>query len=217
MTDDLTLLINLIPKLLEGALVTVEVTFFALIIGLLFGLVLGLGRVYGGKLMSWFTTGYSALIRATPPVVTLFILFFVISGSINIPALLAGILAIGISSSAYQSEIFRGAINSVGESQMIAARAVGMTRFQAIINIVLPQAFRFAIPPWSNETAKLTKQSSLVYVLGIPEMLRQAQYVSARTLKPFLVYSTVAVFYLFLIFIVNRGLDFLERKFRIPI
>jgi polar amino acid transport system permease protein len=100
---------------------------------------------------------------------------------------------------------------------MMAARSIGMTRRKAIWNVVLPQAFRHAIPPWSNEAAIVIKDSSLVYILGLPEILRQAQYYSARTYQPFTAYISVAAIYFFLTFFTNRSLDFLERKIRIPI
>jgi len=98
---------------------------------------------------------------------------------------------------------------------MMAARAIGMSRMKAIVNIILPQAFRLAIPPWSNEAAIVLKDSSLVYVLGVPEMLRRAQYVSARTHEPFVAFAAAAVLYFILTFITNRVLDAAERRFRL--
>jgi len=216
MSQNLLILINLIPLLLKGAVVSVEVATSSLVIGLFIGLFVGLGRIYGSKVISWFAILYITVIRATPPIVSLFVLYFVISRYVNLPPLLAGILALGISSGAYQSEIMRSAIESVGQSQMLAARAVGMSRIQAITNIILPQAFRLAIPPWSNEAAQMLKNSSLVYALSIPEILRQAQYVSATTLKPFLAFGAAAVIYFILNFGINRGLDSLEKKVKIP-
>ena len=100
---------------------------------------------------------------------------------------------------------------------MMAARSIGMSQLKAIWHVILPQAFRNAIPPWSNEAAIVIKDSSLVYILGVPEILRQAQYYSARTYQPFLAYLTVAAIYFLLTFTTNRGLDLLERKIRIPI
>ena len=95
-------------------------------------------------------------------------------------------------------------------------RAFSLSRSKAILFVILPQAFRHAIPPWSNEAAIVIKDSSLVYVLGVPEILRQAQYYSARTKQPFTAYIVVAFIYFILTFIANRGLDALEHKLRIP-
>ena len=98
---------------------------------------------------------------------------------------------------------------------MMAARALGMSRVEAIRSIILPQAIRLAIPPWSNEAAIVLKDSSLVFVLGVPEILRRAEYVSARTLQPFLAFGAAALIYFVLTFLTNRGLDWLERRYKI--
>jgi polar amino acid transport system permease protein len=156
------------------------------------------------------------VLRGVPPVVLLFILFFIISGSINLSPFLAGSLSLGVISSAYQMEIFRGAVLAIGGSQMMAARAIGMPTLQAVRYIILPQALRLAIPPWSNEAAIVIKDSSLVYALGVPEILRRAQQLSASTQQPFLAYGTAALIYFVLVFITNRLLDTLERRTRIP-
>lgn len=98
----------------------------------------------------------------------------------------------------------------------MAARSIGMSRMQAIRYIILPQTVRLAIPPWSNEAAIVIKDSSLVYALGVPEILRRAQLISASTQEPFLAYTTAAMIYFILVFITNRSLDALERRLRIP-
>ncbi len=122
----------------------------------------------------------------------------------------------GIISSGYQLEVFRGAIQSVGSGQMVAARSIGMSRIKAIRHIILPQAIRIAIPPWSNEAATVVKDSSLVYALGVAEILRRAQFVSARTYEPLLAFSIAALIYFVLTFVTNRILDKVERRIEIP-
>jgi polar amino acid transport system permease protein len=156
------------------------------------------------------------VMRGVPPIVLLFIIYFVISGSINLDAFWAGSLSLGIVSSAYQMEILRGAFLSVGGGQMMAARAIGMSRIKAIRYIVAPQALRLAIPPWSNEASIVLKDSSLVYALGVTEILRRAQQLSATTQQPFLAYGAAAVIYFILVFSTNRLLDLLDRRTRIP-
>lgn len=177
---------------------------------------MAVARVYGGAFVSSFAGVYSTVMRAVPPIVMLFIIFFVLAGSINISPFLAGSLALGIISSGYQLEIFRGAIQSVGESQMMAARSIGMSRGKSIRHIILPQAIRIAIPPWSNEAATVVKDSSLVYALGVAEILRRAQFVSARTYEPFIAFSVAALIYFGLTFVTNRILDRVEQRVRIP-
>jgi polar amino acid transport system permease protein len=199
-----------------GTAVTVGVTLVALPMGLLLGLIWALIHTYAGTFLSWVARIYSIILRGVPPLVLLFILYFIISGSININEFWAGSISLGIISSAYQMEILRGALLSVGSGQMVAARAIGMSRMQAIRYIILPQALRLAIPPWSNEASIVLKDSSLVYALGVPEILRRAQQLSATTQQPFLAYGTAALIYFVLVFTTNRLLDLLSQRTRIP-
>lgn len=200
----------------SGTAYTVGVTLIALPSGLLLGTLLALLNVFSGKVTKSLTTLYSTVMRGIPPIVLLFILYFIVSGSINLSPFLAGSISLGIVSSAYQMEIVRGAILSVSGSQMMAARAIGMSKRQAIRYVVLPQTLRLAIPPWSNEAAIVIKDSSLVYALGVPEILRRAQLISASTQQPFLAYAAAAVIYFILVFITSRLLDGLEKRLRIP-
>lgn len=199
-----------------GTAIALGVTAVALPMGLALGLLLALMHVYGGRWMSNFARLYSTVLRGVPPIVLLFILYFIVSGAINLSPFWAGSISLGVISSAYQLEILRGAIQSVGGGQMMAARAIGMSRLNAVRYIVLPQALRLAIPPWSNEAAIVIKDSSLVYALGVPEILRRAQQISASTQQPFLAYSIAALIYFILVFAANRLLDLLERRTRIP-
>ncbi len=200
----------------SGTAYTLGVTLIALPSGLLIGLVLAFVAVYGGKLIGKFMDVYSTVLRGIPPIVLLFILYFVMSGTVNLSPFWAGSISLGIISSAYQMEIFRGAILSVSGEQMMAARAVGMSKMQAIRHVVLPQMIRLAIPSWSNEAAIVIKDSSLVYAIGVPEILRRAQLISASTQQPFLAYITAALIYFTLVFITNRVLGRVERKLTIP-
>ena len=209
-------LVTTVDFILRGTGVTVAVTLIALPMGFLLGLFLALVRVYGGNITSTFSAVYSIVMRGIPPVVLLFVLFFMVTGGINISPFWAGSISLGIISSGYQLEIFRGAILSIGTGQMIAARSIGMSRLKAIRYIIIPQALRVAIPPWSNEAASLVKDFSLVFVLGVPEILRRAQYVSARTYQPFLAFGIAAGIYFLLTFTTNRVLDLLEMRLRIP-
>lgn len=207
---------GLIPYILTGLQVTLEVTVLALGMGFLIGLALALLRVYGSKASSSIIAVVTMVIRALPHILLLLLAYFAIAAVVNLTPFWAGSLSLAIISSAYQCEILRGALLSVGAGQMMAARTLGMTRLQAIRHIILPQALRQAIPAWSNEAAIVVKDSSLVYVLGVPEILRKAQYYSARTYQPFTAFIAVAVVYFLLTFLTNRGLSALERKLRTP-
>jgi len=210
------MLIKIIEYILRGTIVTIQVTLVALPMGLLLGLLLAILRLYGGKYLSKLAMVYSATFRGIPQIVLLFILYFMITGTINLTPFWAGSISLGIISSSYQLEIFRGALQSVGGGQMIAARAIGMSKAKALRYIILPQALRLAIPPWSNEASIVLKDSSLVYALGVPEILRRAQFMSASTYQPFLAFGAAAMIYFILVFLTNRLLDFIEYKTRIP-
>jgi polar amino acid transport system permease protein len=200
----------------SGTAYTVTVSLIALPFGLLLGLIFSLLYVYGGKVLSRIMTLYSTVMRGIPPIVLLFILYFMVSGSVNLSPFWAGSISLGIVSSAYQMEIIRGALLSVSGGQMMAARAIGMNKMTAIQHVIIPQAVRLAIPPWSNEAAIVIKDSSLVYALGVPEILRRAQLISASTQEPFLAFITAGLIYFALVFITSRLLDGLEKRLRIP-
>lgn len=213
MTEIIT---GLIPYILSGLQVTLEVTFLALGTGFIVGLVLAMQRVYGSQTSAWIISVVTMIIRALPHILLLLLAYFAIATVVNLTPFWAGSLSLAVISSAYQCEIMRGALLSVSAGQMMAARTLGMTRGQAIRYIILPQALRQAIPAWSNEAAIIVKDSALVYVLGVPEIMRKAQYYSARTYKPFTAFIAVAAVYFILTFLSNRGLSTLERKLRTP-
>ena len=209
-------LVKFLQYIASGTAYTIAVTLVALPSGLLLGMLFSILNVYGGKVSQRLTSLYSTVMRGIPPIVLLFILYFIVSGSINLSPFWAGSISLGIVSSAYQMEILRGALASVGAGQMTAARAVGMTRWQAIRHILIPQAVRLAIPPWSNEASIVLKDSSLVYALGVAEVLRRAQQLSATNQQPLLAFGAAALIYFVLVFLSTRGLDWLANKTKLP-
>lgn len=208
-------LVTTLNFILQGLSVTISVTFVALAVGLAFGLVTAMLRVYGNTFLKRLATIYSVIVRAVPVIVIIFILYFVIARFVKLSPFLAGSLALGFASGAYQTEIFRGAFQSVPPGQMIAARAIGMSRFQAIRSIILPQAVRLALPAWGNEATLVLKDSTLVFVVGVPEILRRAQQVSARTLEPFVAYFAALLLYLVLTLLTTQVLQWFERRYRL--
>ncbi len=120
------------------------------------------------------------------------------------PGFLAVSLALGLCSSGYQSQVFRGALESVGSGQMDAARSLGMTRLQAIRFVIAPQALRFALPSWANELATMIKDTSLAFVVGVAELMRRADYVRAATYDPLIPFLLVAGIYFVVVFPITR-------------
>jgi polar amino acid transport system permease protein len=207
---------NSIPYLLQGVGTTLEITIYALFLGAFFGLLLALARVYGGNISRRFAILYSRIIRSLPLLVILFLLFYLGTEVINFSEFQAVILALAIHTSAYQSEIFRGSIQSISKGQMEAALALGMSKTQGIFTIILPQALRRAIPYWGNEASIVLKDSSFAYVLGVLEILRRGEFVIARTGQALITYIIVGIIYLILTSILTKCLSIGERKFRIP-
>ncbi|TXT56193.1 MAG: conserved membrane protein of unknown function [Promethearchaeota archaeon] len=163
--------------LVEGIPMTLLLTGMGLLIGFFIGISLALLRVYGTREMGWIGSGYEKVFRGIPLLVLIFIFSFGFPGLfwfINpLQRPLAGvILALALRSAAYQSQIFRGAINSVSSGQMEAALAIGMNRLDAIRYIIIPQALRISIPGWTNEYAIVLKDSSLAAVIGVIEMTK---------------------------------------------
>lgn len=198
-------------------MVTLELTFLLLVVGLAVGILLALGQVYGGKGLVLLSSTYEQIFRSIPALVLLFLFFFGSSFvGLNISAFLSAVLALGFRSSAYQSQIFRGAIQSISQGQMIAARSLGMSKFQAIRHIILPQALRLSLPPWSNEYSSVVKDTSLAYAVGVIELVREGRYIIVRTFEPMIIYITIAVIYFILTYAGNRSLGYLEEKLKIP-
>lgn len=205
------------PRLLEGTAVTLELTAICITSGFVVGLALSLGRVYGNKLLYGITTTFVEMVRGTPLLVQLFIIYYGLPdvGILLDPLLAAGI-ALGLNTSAYQAEYFRGAIQSVDAGQMTAARSIGMSRVGAIKSIILPQALRLAIPSWSNELIYMLKYTSLAFTVGAPELMAKAKIIAARNFRYLEVFIIVAFIYIIIVTGFTKVLDIVEEKVKIP-
>jgi len=211
-------MIDYLGDLFEGLLVTFELSFTALGIGAILGLAAALARKYGQKPISYLANAYIELIRGTPLTVQLFIIYFGLpSLGVLFSPTLSAIVALGINSGAYQAEYFRGAIESIGGGQMEAALSLGMSRLQAILRIMLPQAFRLALPSWSNEAAYLPKYSSVAFLVTVPELLARSKMVISRNLNPLEVYLVVGLIYLATIATISKILDMMYERYKITV
>jgi len=201
------------PYLLKGLLITIELLVGLLVLGLLGGLFLAIVEVYGGRFFSKLAAFIQRGLRAIPALVLLFLAYYALS----LPPLFTAIIALGLRSSAYQSQIFRGSIQAIKSGQMLAARSMGMSRLQGIWYVVLPQAIRLAIGPWSNEYASETKDTSLASVIGVVEIMRRSRYIISYTYgNALLIYGMVALVYLVITRGGNAVLYWLESKLRVP-
>ena len=216
---NLSTLVSLLPVLLAGAGVTCIVVVGAMAFGLFFGLPLSVAQVYGPKPVRWLVSIYVWLFRGTPILVLLYLIFFGLFWMLNfhINEVLAVIFIMGLTSTAYQSQIFRGSLQSLPAGQLKGARALGMTDFQAIKNIILPQAMRISIPGWSNEYSIILKDTALAYAVGCKEIMSYAKGLAVSNgnlALPILIMA--GIIYLIITVIGLQLLRKLERKIRIP-
>ena len=217
--SNLSTLLSLLPVLLGGAGVTCIVVVGAMLFGLLFGLPLSVAQVYGPKPVRWLVSIYVWLFRGTPILVLLYLIFFGLFWMLNfhINEVVAVIIIMGLASTAYQSQIFRGSLQSLPAGQLKGARALGMTDFQAIKSIILPQAMRISIPGWSNEYSIILKDTALAYAVGCKEIMSYAKGLAVSNgnlALPILIMA--GIIYLVITVIGLQLLRKLERKIRIP-
>jgi polar amino acid transport system permease protein len=219
------------PALGNGLLVTLKVSVISLVIGLVVGLPTALARVYGPRWLRAVATGYVDIFRGTPLLVQLFFVYYGLadsnlndllvsiglpSGLLVLDALTAAYVALGLNSGAYQAEYFRGAIQAIGSGQMLAARALGMTRLQAIQNIVLPQALRLALAPWSNEAAYMVKYTSVISLIAVPDLFGEARRIMSKFYNQMTMLPFVGLIYLALVLLITFVMSQVEKRTQIP-
>ena len=202
--------------LMSGAAVTVEVTAASLLLGCLVGLLVGIGRLNPRRrLVYGLCSAYLVFFRGTPLLVQLFIWFFGLPQfGLMLPAFACGVVGLGLYSGAYVSEIVRGAIQSVDRGQNEAARSLGMSAGQAMRKIVIPQAVVRMIPPLGNEFIALIKNSALVSLLTIHDLMHEGQKIISVSYRSLEVYLAVALIYLVLTSATSGALRLIERRLR---
>jgi polar amino acid transport system permease protein len=206
-----------LPYLLNGVPVTLQIAGTASVLGLIVGLIVGLGRISKSTPLRIALIGYIELFRNTPVLVQIIWFFYalpVIAG-ITLSAYMAGVIALGLNASAYLAEVFRAGIQGLPAGQAEAARSLGMTHFQTLRRIVLPQAIRKMIPPFVNTFVVLIKGTSLVAFIGVLEVLQRGNLSVVVTNRPVEIYTTVAAIYLVVIFAGSAAANYVERRFRV--
>lgn len=205
------------PFLLRGLWVALQLLAALLGLGFVFGLALAVMTVYGHWTLRAFAFVFQRVFRGIPEIVLLLLFFYGVGDLVPISPFVAAVLALGLRSTAYQAQIFRSSIQSVAGGEVMAARALGMSRAGAIRHVVLPQALRRSIGPWTNEYSSSLKATSLAYVIGVVELTRQGSYIVSNLQgNTLIVFGVVAAMY----FIVNRAgnaaLYRLEQRVMVP-
>jgi polar amino acid transport system permease protein len=213
---ELDALIESFPQLFEGLKVTVGLTILSLLLGSFLGILMAVGRVYGTKPLAFFILIYEKILRGIPLLVIFFIIYFGLPQiGINLNPFSAAVIGLGLRSTAYQAQIYRSAINSIPEGQMVAARSIGMSKIKAIKYVILPQVLRFSIPGWSNELTIVLKDTSIAFSIGVIDIMRQGRYiysVNHELVLPILL--IIALIYFVMVFSINKVLNYLEKKYK---
>ncbi|MBE6819238.1 MAG: amino acid ABC transporter permease [Ruminococcaceae bacterium] len=209
-----------LPILLNGLGVTVGIALISIFAGMILGLISCLFGMSKVKVLKGISAVYIWIIRGTPMIVQAFLVFFaipqliqLINPSFRLEAFTAGCITLSLNAGAYMSEIFRAGIQAIDKGQMEAARSLGLSKGQAMRKIILPQAFKISIPPMVNQFIITVKDTSILSVIGLAEIVNRAKQYVGKTYQFFATYILVAVFYLIVISVLMVISKFVEKKF----
>jgi len=205
---------EILPFLLKGALLTVFFSATSEVIGIVIGLVTSVIRVTKIKVLSQLALVYVDLFRGTPLLMQIIFIYYALPYlGINLPAIVAGIVALSVNSGAYVSEIFRAGIESIDKGQTEAARSLGMSYMQAMRYVVIPQTIKRVLPPLTNEFVALIKDSSLLSVIAIAELMRTAKEMMTWKMNPSSL-TAAALIYLIITLPLTRYVSYMEKKLK---
>lgn len=201
-----------LPSFFQGALVTIGVSIPGALLGIVVGLLLIAGQRTSIAPVRWASSTYISFIRGTPLLVQIFFVYYALPGLLgfNIPAFVAGVLALSLNSGAFVTEILRAGLNSLPAGQWDAAKSVGLSRYKIWRYVILPQLFYRILPPLTNEFTMVVKATPLLSVITVVEITRTAQHVMNDTFRPVEAFVVAAVFYFVMLFALSRGTRKLE-------
>jgi len=200
------------PLLLQGLVITVELTVLTVVFSVFVGLIVTWMRMSRLRVLSAISKGYLGLIRGTPLVTQLFVIYYGLVTIVDVPAFGAAVIGLTFHNAAYMAEIFRSGVQSVPKGQTESARSVGMSRAQALKIVVAPQAFRAILPALGNQFIIALKDTSVASFITVPELFLQAQKVAAATYEPLKYYLISAVYYLVIVLLLTALLRRLELR-----
>jgi len=206
-------ILSLLPTMLGGTVVTLKLFGFTLVMALPLGVVFAIARLSSLRLLNYFMQFYIWVFRGTPLLLQLLFIYYGLGIiGIQIDRFTAAVLSFVLNYSAYLAEIYRAGIQSIDRGQSEAADVLGLTRFQTMTRIILPQMIKRVLPPISNEVINLIKDTALVYAIGMSELLRVAKTASVRDFS-FIPFFTAAIFYLVMIGLIQQFFKWLEAKY----
>ncbi|MBU3188310.1 amino acid ABC transporter permease [Clostridium bowmanii] len=215
-TTFFTTVVKFAPKFVPGVIWTLELAFFSILLGTLLGLIVAMLKLTNKKYLTVFVDLYVTIVRGTPLLLQLYFIFYGLPNmGIMIASFPSAVIGLSLHNGAYISEIFRGAIESIDFGQREAARSLGMSRWQAMQRVVLPQAFKRSIPALGNQFIIAIKDSSLASVITITEIMLLAKQYSSVTYDVFPIFFIAGVYYLAIILVVTKLLKKIELKLKI--
>lgn len=209
--------------MLQGLWITLKASIYAIILGIIIGLIGGVSRISANPALKWTAITYVEIIRGSPLLVQIFIWYFVLGTLVNtilsqrglpqLSPLWFGVIALAFFTGAYVTEIVRAGIQSIHRGQIEASRSLGMTYAQSMRHVVLPQALRRILPPLAGQFISLIKDSSLLGIIAVRELFKATREVITTSLQPFELFFTCAVLYLILTFTLSMAVQYIERRF----
>lgn len=204
---------NILPILLKGSVMTVELTIITIILGSILGILLALLRLSNNKVLKYISSFYAWIFRGTPLLLQLFFFYYGLPFiGIELTPFTAAVIGLALNCGAYMAEIIRGGIQSIDQGQFEAAKALGFSYTQTMKRIILPQTFKVIIPPVGNEFISILKDTSLVSTIAMVELMRSAQQIYATSFDPISVFLTAAVFYLIMTTVFTTVFGIIERR-----
>jgi len=207
------------PLLMRGVGITVQTTIVALIIAIILGLIACLAGMSGTRILRLLAKGYIWIIRGTPLLVQTFFVYFGVPQLIQslgfnfrLSPFAAGVITLSLNAGAYIAEIFRGGIEAIDHGQMEAARSLGLSHYRAMFRIILPQAVRISIPSFVNQFIISLKDTSIISIISLAEIVYQARIYIGRTMQSFATWTIVGLFYLAIITVLSRISTHVEKK-----
>jgi polar amino acid transport system permease protein len=202
-----------VPYMLQGTIVTLEISGCAMALACAVGLVMGLISASNMRVPKAIIRAYVYFVRGTPTLVQIFLVYFALPRiGFELSSFWSGVVALAFNSAGFIAEIMRAGLQSIDTGQTEAALSIGMTDRQSILFILLPQSLRRVTPPLTNELITLVKSSSLLSVISITELTRSAQLIIAERFVPFELYAALAVYYLAIISVLSWGSEYVEKR-----
>ncbi|AEH44266.1 polar amino acid ABC transporter, inner membrane subunit [Thermodesulfatator indicus DSM 15286] len=196
----------------DGVIVTFKVTIISIICSFFVGLITGLGRISKNRIINLVASTYVEVIRGIPLLVQLFYIYYAIGTFTQIPPFFAAILALTICYGAYMGEVFRAGIESIDKGQTEAALSLGFNKRQTMLYVILPQAMRTILPPVGNEFIALLKDTSLVSIIAVADLLRRGREYATATFNYFETFTMIALIYLLITLILSKCVSYMEKK-----